>query len=63
MAEAHHIEHSVVALVRRDKDTVHMTIGTMGTMTCAYITTRAGIEALRDACEAALRASAGEVGK
>jgi S-ribosylhomocysteine lyase LuxS involved in autoinducer biosynthesis len=60
MTEVHHIEHTLVALVRphnaaRD---VNITIGMVGCMGMVAITTRAGVEALRDACEAALKVSA-----
>lgn len=57
MAEVHHIEHTLVALVRPQNDArdVNITIGMVGCMGLVAVTTRAGVEALRDACEAALR--------
>ena len=59
MNQVHHIEHTLVALVNlHNKGTaVNMTIGMIGCMGMASITTREGIEALYLACEAALRAT------
>jgi S-ribosylhomocysteine lyase LuxS involved in autoinducer biosynthesis len=59
MAEVHHIEHTLVALVRPHNGArdVNITIGMVGCMGMVAITTRAGVESLRDACEAALKAS------
>jgi hypothetical protein len=62
MSEVHHIEHTLVALIRQSNAArdVNITIGMIGCLGMVHITSRAGVEALRDACESALRADSNE---
>jgi hypothetical protein len=64
MSEVHHIEHTLVALVRKHNAgaDVSICIGMVGGLGMVSITTRAGIQALRDACDAALRVDSKESG-
>ena len=62
MSEVHHIEHTLVALVRQPNAArdANITIGMVGGLGMVSITSRAGVEALRDACVAALRVDSKE---